>query len=129
MQTDAILNAPKLLVLIAKSTMGVYGSDDGRPVVKGTCVRVIMNNGDVYEHTQDANTMHSYPEREFLIGKFMDQFRAFGRLPDASGRKIVDLALNIESVRDMREYTELLVLHRRRRGKATGTVIPRLEEG
>jgi hypothetical protein len=70
-----------------------------------------MNSGDVYEHTQDAGeAMHSYPTQEFLIGKFMDQFNAFGKLPGKNAEKIIDLALNIEKIKDMREYTELLVL-------------------
>ena len=109
-QTNAILNTPGLLALISKSTMGVYGSDDGSPVVKGMRLRVVMNNGDVYEHTQDSGAMHAYPTREFLVGKFMDQFDAFGKIPKAKADKIIDLALNIEKVKDMREYTELLVL-------------------
>jgi hypothetical protein len=91
--------------------MGVYGSSDGTPVTRGMRIRVTMNSGDVYEHTQDAGeAMHAYPSREFLVSKFMDQFNAFARLPKANAEKIVDLALNIEKIRDMREYTELLVL-------------------
>ena len=110
-QTEAIQNNPDLLALIAKSTMGVYGSSDGTPVARGMRVRVTMNSGDVYEHTQDAGeAMHAYPSEEFLVSKFMDQFNAFGRLPKVNAQKIVDLALNIDKVKDMREYTELLVL-------------------
>ena len=91
--------------------MGVYGSSDGTPVARGMRVRVTMNSGDVYEHTQDAGeAMHAYPSEEFLVSKFMDQFNAFGRLPKAKAEKIIDLALNIDKVKDMREYTELLVL-------------------
>jgi 2-methylcitrate dehydratase PrpD len=110
-QTEAIQNNPDLLALIAKSTMGVYGSSDGTPVARGMRVRVTMNSGDVYEHTQDAGeAMHAYPTQEFLVGKFMDQHNAFGRLPKANAEKIINLAFKIDEVKDMREYTELLVL-------------------
>jgi len=91
--------------------MGVYSSADGSPVAKGMRVRVTMKNGDVYEHTQDAGeAMHAYPTREFLVEKFMEQFNAFGKLPKKNADKIIDLAFNIEKIKDMREYTELLVL-------------------
>ena len=74
-------------------------------------VRVIMTSGDVFENTQElGEAMHAYPTREFLIEKFMDQFNAFGRLPKAKADKIIDLALKVETIKDMREYTELLVL-------------------
>jgi 2-methylcitrate dehydratase PrpD len=110
-QTEAIQNNPELLGLIAKSTIGVYGSSDGSPITRGMRVRVTMKNGDVYEHTQDAaEAMHAYPAQEFLVDKFMDQFNAFGKFPKANADKIIDLALNIEKIRDIREYTELLVL-------------------
>jgi len=108
-QTEAIQNNPELLELIAKSTMGVFGSDDGTPVTRGMRVRVTMKNGDIYEHTQEsAEAMHAYPAQEFLIDKFMDQFNACGKFPKANADKIIDLALNIEKIKDMREYTELL---------------------
>ena len=90
--------------------MGVYGSKEGSPLAKGMRVRVTMTNGDVYEETQEAGeAMHTYPTKEFLVGKFMDQFNAFGKFPKTKADKIIELALNIEKVADMREYTELLV--------------------
>jgi len=110
-QTSEIQNNPELLELIAKSTMGVYGSSDGSPIARGMRVRVTMKNGDVYEHTQDAGeAMHAYPTREFLVEKFISQFNTFGKLPKKNADKIIDLALGIEKIKDMREYTELLVL-------------------
>lgn len=110
-QTEAIRNDAELLALIGKSTMGVYGPEDGASLRPGMRVRVTMTDGDVYESTQDAGeSMHAYPTREFLVGKFMDQFNAFGRIPKVNADKIIELALNIENVTDMREYTELLVL-------------------
>jgi 2-methylcitrate dehydratase PrpD len=110
-QTEAIRDDQDLLTLIGKSTMGVYGSKHGEPLSPGMCVRVTTTSGDVYESTQElGGAMHAYPTREFLVGKFMDQFNAFGKLPKARAGKIIDLALKIEMIKDMREYTELLVL-------------------
>ena len=110
-QTEAIQRAPELLNLISKSTMGVYGSEDGTPVARGMRVSVTTTKGDVYEYTQDSGeAMHSYPTKEFLVGKFMDQFAAFGKMPKAKADKIIELAFNIENVSDMREYTQLLTL-------------------
>jgi 2-methylcitrate dehydratase PrpD len=110
-QTDSINNTPELLALISKSTMSIYNSSDGLPLAKGMRVRVTMKKGDIYEHTQDyEEAIQAYPTREFLIEKFMDQFNAFGKLPGKNAEKIINLALNIEKIKDMREYTELLVL-------------------
>ena len=47
---------------------------------------------------------------EFLLKKFWDQFNAFGKLPRANGEKIIELAGRIETLSDMREFTELLTL-------------------
>ena len=54
--------------------------------------------------------MYAYPGKEFIREKFLDQFRAFGKLPESVGRKIIELAGRIERLDDMREYTQLLVL-------------------
>ncbi|HVN97541.1 MAG TPA: MmgE/PrpD family protein [Syntrophorhabdaceae bacterium] len=109
-QTEAIRSDTGLTTLIGKSTMGVYGSEDGTPLIKGMRVRVTMNSGSVYESTRNADeSMHAYPTREFLVAKFMDQFTAFGRFSKARADKIIDLALSIENAKDMGEFTELLV--------------------
>ena len=74
-------------------------------------VIVEMADGAVYEDIQDyGGSMHDYPTREFLLGKFWDQFNTFGKLPKAVGDKIVELAAKIETLEDMREYTQLLTL-------------------
>ena len=110
-QTEAIQNNQELLALIAKSTMGVYSSDDGIPVARSMRVRVTKKSGEVFEHTQEAGeAMHGYPDREFIVQKFTDQFNAFGKLPKNHCEKIDSLALDIENIKNMREFTELLVL-------------------
>ncbi len=107
-QTKSILEHPDLIELAQNATMGVYKIKEGEPRIPGMRVRVIMKDGKVFEHTEPATSMHTYPTREFIIGKFMDQFNAFGKLPKATADKIIELALNIEKVSDMREYTSLL---------------------
>lgn len=74
-------------------------------------VIVEMKDGAVYEDLQDyGGSMHDYPSREFLLQKFWDQFNAYGKLPKSVGKKIVELADKIETLPDMREYTQLLTL-------------------
>ena len=60
--------------------------------------------------TDYIGSMYAYPSKEFLREKFLDQFRAFGRLPENVGQKIIELAGRVEQLDDMREFTELLVL-------------------
>ena len=74
-------------------------------------VVVEMKDGGVYEDTEDyGGSMHDYPSRDFLIQKFWDQFNAYGKLPKCAGEKIIQLADRIETLPDMREYTQLLTL-------------------
>jgi len=107
-QTKAIQNNPELVEMVQNSTMGVYKFAEGEEPVRGMRVRVTMKDGTVFEHTEPATAMHKYPTREFIISKFKDQFNAFGKLPASTADKIIELALNIEKVSDMREYTSLL---------------------
>jgi hypothetical protein len=70
---------------------------------------VEMKDGRVFEEIQDYNAAFaSYPERDVILGKFWDQFNTFGKLQKSTGEKIIELAEKIETLADMREYTELL---------------------
>jgi hypothetical protein len=40
---------------------------------------------------------------------FVNQFNVFGKLPRKNTEKIIDFAFNTEKVKDMWEFTELLV--------------------
>lgn len=102
-QTDYINSKPDLLELVKNSTMGTFTAEG-----KAMRVRVTMKDGNVFEYTEPGSSMHTYPTKEFLVGKFMDQFNAFGKLPKSTANKMIDLAFNIEKVSDMREYTSLL---------------------
>jgi 2-methylcitrate dehydratase PrpD len=107
-QTEYLEGNPELVELVQNSTLVFYKFADGEVKERGMRVRVTMEDGTVFEHTEPAASMHTYPTREFLIQKFMDQFNAFGKLPKSTAEKIIALALNIEKVSDMREYTSLL---------------------
>ena len=88
--------------------MEVFDSGSAKSLMK---VIVEMKDGAVYEDIQDyGGSMHDYPTREFLLAKFWDQFDTFGKLPHSVGEKIVELADRIETLDDMREYTQLLTL-------------------
>ena len=97
-----------LVELTENSSMEVFDSGSDKSLMK---VIVEMADGAVYEDIQDyGGSMHDYPTREFLLGKFWDQFNTFGKLPKAVGDKIVELAAKIETLEDLREYTQLLTL-------------------
>lgn len=107
-QTPAILEDPYLIPLTEGSTMGTFETDGDAKLMK---IVVEMKDGKVFEDIEDYSAaMHTYPTREFLLGKFWDQFNTFGKLPKSTGEKIIELADKIETLTDMREYTDLLVL-------------------
>ena len=107
-QTPAIQADTSLVELAENSSMEVFDCEAGKSMMK---VVVEMKDGAVYEDIQDyGGSMHDYPSREFLLQKFWDQFNAFGKLPRSVGEKIVELAGKIETLSDMREYTQLLTL-------------------
>ncbi len=107
-QTPAILANPKLVELAENSTMGTFECEPGKSMMK---VTVELTDGTVLEDREDyGGSMHEYPTREFLLSKFWDQFHAFGKLPDSVGEKLIELADRVETLSDMREYTELLTL-------------------
>lgn len=107
-QTPAIQADSYLVALAEDSSMEVFDSGSQKSLMK---VVVEMKDGGVYEDIQNyGDSMHVYPTREFLLGKFWDQFDTFGKLPKSVGEKIVELADHVETLEDMREYTSLLVL-------------------
>ena len=107
-QTRAIKEQPLLIELIGRTELDTYSVPDGRTIYKG-CAE--MSDGSQFIAEADfLEEMFLYPSRECLLEKFWDQFNTFGRLPRSVGEKIVEMAENIENVKDMREYTQLLTL-------------------
>ena len=95
--------------LTKNTVMDTYTVPGGLPVYKGS---VELKDGRVFEAEADfIKEMFLYPSKEFLVQKFWDQFNAFGKLPKSVGEKIIELAGRIETLKDMREYTELLTIH------------------
>lgn len=107
-QTPAIQANSRLLELTEQSTMEQYDSPDGVQRIKATVETV---HGDVLTAEADyAAAMSEYPTKEFLKEKFWDQFHAFGKLPDSVGEKIIELCDRIETLPDVREFTQLLTI-------------------
>lgn len=108
-QTSAIKAQPVLMELAQNTVMDTYACTGEKPVYKA---RVTMKDGRSFEAEVDfIEEMFRYPTKQFLKEKFWDQFNAFGRLPRATGEKIIELAERIDTLADMREYTELLTIH------------------
>lgn len=108
LQTSAIRADSRLVELAEQSTMEQYDSPDGRQWIRAVAE---TTDGDTLEAEVDyAAAMSEYPTREFLKAKFRDQFRAFGKLPDSVGEQIIKLCGKIETLPDVREFTQLLTL-------------------
>ena len=107
-QTPAILNDPYLISLAESSTMEVFECEPGKSMMK---VIVELADGQSFEDIEDyGGSMHDYPTKEFIEEKFWAQFNAYGKMRRSVGEKIVELASKLETLPDMREYTELLTL-------------------
>ncbi|MBR3400914.1 MAG: MmgE/PrpD family protein [Parasporobacterium sp.] len=107
-QTENIQKNPELFRLASEATLESYRDESGLPLMKAV---VVMKDGSVFEAKANwASEMDYYPTHEEIREKFWDQFHAFGKLRDSVGEKIIELAGRIETLEDMREYTELLSL-------------------
>ncbi len=103
-QTDAINADKDLLRLAEESTFDVF--EDDRALLK---VVVEMEDGREFVSQMDYDgSMHEYPTHEFLVGKFKSQAEVSGVMNKSKIEKVIDLAGRIETLDDMREYTELL---------------------
>lgn len=108
-QTPAILAHPRLLELAENTVMDTYAAASKDAVLKA---EVEMMDGRVFKAEESfVGAMFEYPTKEFLEKKFWDQFNAFGKLPRAVGEKLIELAGRIDTLEDMREYTELLTIY------------------
>lgn len=109
-QTPAILAHPKLVELAETTVMDTYTCTPERDIIYKA--QAEMTDGRIFESEADfVGSMFQYPTKELLEKKFWDQFNAFGKLPKSTGEKIIELANRIETLTDMREYTELLTIH------------------
>ncbi len=106
LQTASILANPKLLELAENTVIKYFPKTSERAIYY---VEVELYDGRVFKAEQDfVGAMFAYPTKEDIEAKFWDQFNAFGKLPKATGEKIVELAGKIDTLADMREFTELL---------------------
>ena len=103
-QTDAINADRELLRLAEESSFDVF--EDERALLK---VVVEMTDGREFVSLEDyAGSMHEYPTHEFLVEKFKSQAGVSGIMNKAKIERLIELAGKIETLDDMREYTELL---------------------
>jgi 2-methylcitrate dehydratase PrpD len=103
--------APEILDVIAKSKIVRDPALSAASAQWGSVrLRVTTRDGRVYEKVQSAETsMHEYPTREEILAKFWDQVDAFHSISKAKAQKIVDMVERLEDVKEMREFTELLM--------------------
>lgn len=102
-----VIKDPVLLELISKSKIV---RDPSLP--SGTvAVRVTKKDGAIEEQVQGPGgfSMHDYPTREQLLGKYWDQIDTYGLLTKARAQKVVDLVDRLEELNDLRELTTLLM--------------------
>ena len=66
-------------------------------------------DGQVYEKVEDSAIAYQYPTREEILSKFWDQVDAYQSVSRAKAQKILDMIDHIEDVKQMKEYTKLLM--------------------
>ena len=103
-QTDYINENEQLLRLSEEATMDIYKPADGHPKMKAA---VEMKDGRTFEAEETFFAMDRYPSGEDLFSKFRNQFDTYGKLPKENAEKIISLSQDIDSLKDMREFTQL----------------------
>lgn len=107
-QTDAIRNNPELLELIGKSSVGVYEREDKTQEIASMRIIVTMKDGTTFTVTNSNSKMHDYPTREFVTGKFLKQFDAYGKQDRKVAEKIMELVYKVDELEDIRELIDLI---------------------
>ena len=96
--------------MIAKSKIVHDPALAGAPGRSGSVrVRVTTKEGKVYEKIGDAAAAFRHPTREESLAKFWSQVDAYQSVSRAKAQKILDMIDHIEDVKQMKEYTELLM--------------------
>ena len=104
------VTAPEILETIAKSKVVHDPTLAGGPGKSGTVrIRVTTTDGKVYEKLEDSGIANKYPTREEILSKFWDQVDAHQSVSRAKAQKILDMIDHIEDVKEMKEYTTLLM--------------------
>ena len=104
------VTAPEILEVIAKSKIVRDPTLAGAPGKGGSVrLRVTTKDGQVYEKVEDGAVAYQYPTREEILAKFWGQVDAYQSVSRAKAQKILDMIDHIEDVKQMKEYTELLM--------------------
>ena len=72
-------------------------------------LRVTTRDGHVYEKVDDGAAAFKYPTREESLAKFWGQVDAHQSISRAKAQKILDMIDRLEDLKQMKEYTELLM--------------------
>ena len=103
------VSAPEILEVIAKSKIvqdPALASGAGMGSVR---LRMTTKDGQVYEKVDDGAAAFKYPTREEILAKFWGQVDAHQSVSRAKAQKILDMIDRIEDVKQMKEFTELLM--------------------
>ncbi len=104
------VTAPEILEVIAKSKIVQDPALAGGPGKMGSVrLRVTTKDGHVYEKVEDGAVAYQYPTREEILAKFWGQVDAYQSVSRAKAQKILDMIDHLEDVKQMKEYTELLM--------------------
>jgi len=110
--TDEVVNLPDVKAMIEKIDYGVHPEAEAAGYEKMTTIidielvdgRAIGGRAD-FGKGSPANPMSD----EELAGKFRE-CAAWGKLPEKSADKIVDMVFNLEKLKSVRELTRLLAI-------------------
>ena len=110
--TDKVVNRPDVQKMIEKVDFGVHAEAEAAGYEKMTTIidieladgRTISGRAD-FGKGSPANPMTD----EELAGKFRE-CAAWGRLPKANADKVVDMVMNLEKLKSIRELTRLLAI-------------------
>ena len=94
--------------LIGKSSVDVYEREDKTQEIASMRIIVTMKDGTKFTVTNSNSKMHDYPTREFVTGKFLKQFDAYGKQDRKVAEKIMELVYKVDELEDIRELIDLI---------------------
>ena len=103
------MTTPEILEAIAKAKIVKDPTLAGGQGMGSVRVRVTTKDGQVYEKLDNGAEVYRYPTREEILSKFWGQVDAYQSVSRAKAQKILDMIDHIEDVKEMKEYTALLM--------------------
>ena len=119
--TDRVVNRKDVQRMIERVEFGVHPDAEAAGYEKmTTIIDIELNDGRTVSGRADFGK--GSPVNPMSDEELSDKFRecaAWGKLPDAQAEKVIDLVLNLEKVKSVRELTRLLVPARAKSKRAT----------